>query len=52
MRLIANLNWKDYENKADLYDGAVLAGSDSGGAGTNFRQIMERSRAGTKEELA
>ena len=51
-RYISNLNWKDYENKADLYAGAVMTGSDSGSAGTNLRQIMETSGAGRKEEPA
>ena len=49
---ISNLNWKDYENKADLYAGTVMVGSDSGGAGSDVRQIMETSGAGGKEESA
>lgn len=51
-RYISNLNWKDYENKADLYAGTVMVGSDSGGAGSDVRQIMETSGAGGKEESA
>ena len=51
-RYLSNLNWRDYESKADLYDGAALTGSDSGNASTDFRQIMERSGAGGEKELA
>ena len=40
------------KNKADLYAGAIMSGSDSGSAGTNLRQIMETSGAGRKEEPA
>ena len=35
-----------------MYDGATMVGSDSGGAGTDFRQIMERSGASGEKELA
>lgn len=34
-----------------MYGGAVMVGSDSGSAGTEFRQIMERSRTGRKKSL-
>ena len=51
-RDISNLNWINYESKADLYDGAAWTGSDSGNASTDFRQILERSGAGGKEKPA
>jgi hypothetical protein len=51
-RDISNLNWINYENKADVYAGAVMVGSDSGDAGTDVRQIVERSGAGGKEKPA
>ena len=48
-RDISNLNWINYESKADVYAGAVMVGSDSGDAGTDVRQIVERSGARSEE---